>query len=112
MEDFKIIDMKIVLPRGEVVDLSYPVAELISFKEFSVVRFDVPIDEVYNENVVAIDSDGCLMWKIASRKYVYENSPYMKIIREGENVVAHNWDGQVLVLHSKTGRIVEKRQTK
>lgn len=112
MKNFNIVDGKVLLATGNSVELAYPVAELIDFNSIAVIRLNVPIEETCNENVIAIDALGNLVWKIPSRKYVYENSPYMKIAKEDENVAAHNWDGQVLIISAKTGLIVDKRHTK
>jgi hypothetical protein len=92
--------------------LPFPPTEEIEFDRIKVVLSLPPVEVTFNENVFGLNSTGEIIWQIPKRKYAYENSPYMKIIREGKNVVALNWDGLDLVISVEDGKIIEKRFSK
>jgi hypothetical protein len=102
----------LVFPDGVRVTFPFPVAEFIEFQSIVVVRLDVPIGKIFNENVFGVSACGDIVWQIKRRKYVYENCPYMNLLRSNSNIVAHNWDCLDLVLDPKTGTVIETVHSK
>jgi len=102
----------LIFPDGVRVTFPFPLAEFIEFQPVVVVRLDVPIGKIFNENVFGVSACGDIVWQIKRRKYVYENCPYMNLSRSNSNIVAHNWDCLDLVLDPKTGTVIETVHSK
>ena len=86
----------------------HPVGQAETFGNVAVVRLDVPPGTRLNENVFAISSDGRVLWQIAPESHAYEDSPYTGLSRDGDQVVAHNWDGAVLWLDPASGQVIRR----
>ncbi len=84
------------------VQFDSPIAEVLDFDGVMVVR--TRPTSASNENVYGISADGRIIWKVGSRRYAYEQSPYTAIRREGANVRLFNWDGLELIVDPSTGR--------
>lgn len=92
----------------KVMTFPYPVADVIQFPDFFVVRLEPAIKSRFNENVYGVDLEGKIAWQIARRDHVYEDSPYTAIAQEGELVKLFNWDGEELTVDPNSGRIIKK----
>lgn len=58
-----------------------------------------------NENVFGLNRDGEVKWRIDAIPHVYEDSPYINILKEGEFVRAVNWDGGQVFVRPRDGTI-------
>ncbi len=76
----------------------WPIKEVIFFKNAIVLRVEPPPGSNENENVYAIGMDGHIIWRVHKRHYVYPDSPYTKIGKEGNKLLLFNWDGFNLVV--------------
>jgi hypothetical protein len=110
--NFSIQNNELFTGNGERVQFLFPVAEFIEFEDVTIVRLNVPIDKILNENVFGVSKNGVVLWQISKRKYIYENSPYMNLSKSNKHVKAHNWDCIDLVLDPNTGDVIEKLQSK
>lgn len=99
---------KIILESGKVVGFKFPIAETLVFEEGIVVMLDVPPKSGFNENVYGINFDGQILWQIAARKYVYDDSPYTGIGYKNGMAALYNWDGLESVVDPKTGKVLEE----
>lgn len=101
------------LPDGQRVRLEAEASQVLEIGDVVIVRLHVQPGAIKNENVVAFDRKNAeLLWRIPVRKYVYADSPYTAISREGEYIWAHNWDGADVKLDTRTGEILEEKFSK
>lgn len=106
MTDYS-LDGKNILNNGKIIaSFSHNVAEIIQFEKVIVIRLQIPTIEVYNENVISIFKDGTFAWQVPKRNYLYSNSPYTELHKEGTSVKLLNWDGGKFVIEADTGRII------
>jgi hypothetical protein len=103
---FRIENGRLVFDSGKAGSFNYDVAEAVGFDKAVVVRLEVPAGVVLNENVYGLDYEGRMLWQVPVRKHVYTDSPYTKIARSGDGVVASNWDGLELTLDPETGGVL------
>ena len=94
------------------IKFPHPIAEVLEFQNIAIVMLAPKLKSAFNENVYGVDYKGNILWQIQQRKYVYEDSPYTGIIREGENVRLFNWDGAELIVDPSTGRILNEEYRK
>jgi hypothetical protein len=97
-----------ISPSGFVVEFASSVADVISFEHALVVRLDPSTEFKLNENVFGVNQNGKIAWTVTPRKYVYEHSPYVSIARQGNAVLASNWDGGELLIDPLTGRVLSE----
>lgn len=73
----------------------FPVTKAIELPEFLVVLLDPPLGTICNRNVMAIRTDGMVVWQIEESPHGGEkNQPFVDIVQdEHGNVVARNWNG-------------------
>jgi hypothetical protein len=88
------------------IEFRWPIAEVIQVDNFLVVRTDPNSGSCDNCNVFAVDVDGNIVWTVADRKYVYDDSPYTKIVVEGGKVKIFNWDGLTVEVEPSTWKEV------
>jgi hypothetical protein len=69
---------------------------------------EIPTGAKFNENVYGIDLTGNVLWQVPKKRYVYEDSPYTDIVRDGDNVVLFNWDGLQLTVEPKAGGVLRE----
>lgn len=92
---------------GREVTFLYPVAETLEIDGVVVVRLDVPLDVVLNENVYGLDQDGVELWQIPARDFVLERSPYVWL-READGLAyLGNLSDDVLTVGPRTGDVLE-----
>lgn len=96
------------LKGGKSLAFPFPVAEVIDYPSVAVVRLDVPPGSRFNENVFAVDHGANIVWQVPKKDYVYDDSPYTALEREGDNVVLYNWDGLELTVEALSGKVVKE----
>lgn len=77
-----------------------------------IVRLDIPLGVIFNENVYAVTADGKILWQITKMSHVYEDCPYANMLVKEGNIELYNWDGTILLVEPATGEILEKGYTK
>ena len=95
---------------GSRVDFKHPIAEVIAYDDLWVLRLKVPPKSTppLNENIYGIDAEGHILWQIAPRPHVGDDSPYVQLEWAGKHVEAFNWDGLQLTLDPKTGAVISE----
>ena len=89
---------------------NFPVAQTEVVAPIVVVRLDIPPKAHFNENIFGLDADGKILWQIPKRPHPYEDSPYTSLVRDGDTVIATNWDGLQLTLAPATGAVLREFQ--
>jgi hypothetical protein len=90
------------------VPFRYPIAKILDYDGVIVVLLEIPTGAKFNENVYGIDLTGNVLWRVPEKRYVYEDSPYTDIVRDGDDVVLFNWDGLQLTVEPKTGSVLSE----
>jgi len=83
------------------------IAEILDFEESIVVRLDENRTAV-RQNVFGLDYKGNLLWQLPLPVSFCAAAPYVRVSRHGGFVDAVNWDGHVLTVHPKAGRILNE----
>lgn len=91
------------------VRFDWPVREAIEVDGVIVVRTESPPGRINNRNVYGVLLDGNVVWRVQPVATVYEDSPFVSLIHQGENVVLGNWDGMEIVIDARTGKEVSRR---
>ena len=74
-----------------------------------ILRLEIPIKTIYNENVFGVNLDGNIIWQIPKVDLLYDDSPFVGLIKEDKKSVwAINWDGTALLLDVNTGEILKR----
>jgi hypothetical protein len=94
----------------EKVELPYPVDTVIVFDNLLVVRLEPSAKRIFNRNVLAIGSDGTVIWQIVESPHgATSDKPYVTIYVDSDgNLVAGNWNGVDYVVEIATGKIKTK----
>ena len=103
---FSIEDRAIIFGNGLRHTFDDVIAEALPFNDVIVVRLENQGWKRTNENVLAIDYKGRLVWRIKPRMYAFAESHYVNIYNRNDTVEAYNWDGTILSLNLKTGDVV------
>jgi hypothetical protein len=98
----------IVLDSGRTVSFPYPVAEAVEYPTVILVRLNVPTGSTFNENVFAVNDHGAIVWQVPKRQYVYADSPYTGMQRQGNDAILFNWDGLQLTVDASTGKVLRE----
>jgi len=104
--EFKVKGNTIELPSGKSVAFEYPISEAIEVDGVFVVRLRVPVDPMLNENVCAVDSDGCSLWCVPPIGPLLERSRFVRIGNAGSLVRLINVDGKTFDLEARSGNVV------
>ncbi len=101
--------MNLVISNDTVTTVIMPslIKQIIEFDQMVVVRLQPNIAKFINENIFGVSYSGKIKWQIATRKYVFEKSPYTNISKDGQMLKAHNWDGTDLLIDPVTGDILK-----
>ncbi len=94
------------------VQFSFEIKQVENFGDLLVVRLKVPVGITYNENVFGVSYDGRILWQIEKLKYIYKDSPFTGMVREGDYIKLCNWDGTDLIVDPNTGKIISKGYSK
>src|SRR5690349_20602465 len=103
---YHIEDRAIVFQGGTRFTFDDFMAETLPFDDAIIVRLENQGWKRTNENVVALDYKGRLLWRIAPRQHAFSESHYVSIFRKHENVDVYNWDGTILTLEPKAGELL------
>jgi len=98
----------LVFANGKSRTFQFPIADVMEYPDTAVVRLDVPPGSTLNENVFGVDDLGSIVWQVPNRKYVYADSPYTGMQRQGDHAVLFNWDGLELTVDAATGKVVRE----
>ncbi len=93
----------------------YNEVQRLSLVNISVIRVDIPIGSVVNENVYAVDKEGIRLWIIKypeHHKDEGKDNPVVHMKEEDGFVVLSRWDSSEYRLDILTGELTSLRYTK
>lgn len=90
------------------MNFPWPVGDVLEFAGVFVVRLEPEPGSCFNENVFGVALDGTIVWTIAKRKHVYDDSPYTSALKKDGYVKLFNWDGDELVIDPKSGAVLSE----
>jgi len=99
-------DQAIVFTGGVRCSFDDIIAETIPMDDCIIVRLENQGWKRTNENVVAVDYKGKILWRIPKRIHGSSESHYVNIYRRSDTIDAYNWDGSILTLDPKNGEIL------
>ncbi len=79
-------------------DFLYPIEETINVGDCLYVRLNVPLDKIYNENIFHVWMPRNTCWQIPRRNHPKTYSPYIRIEKHHNKILAYNDDGTVMEL--------------
>jgi hypothetical protein len=88
------------------VNFKWPVVQVVRFGSVLVARTEPSPGACDNENVHGVNANGVVIWTVARREYVYEDSPYTGVVDDNGMAKLLNWDGLTLVVDPATGKEV------
>ena len=94
------------------VTFPFKVKQVEKFDDVLVVRLEIPMGTIFNENVFGVSAEGKVIWQIEKMSYVYEDSPFTGMGKEGHYAKLCNWDGTDLLVNPNTGEIAKKSFSK
>ena len=94
------------------VEFPYTIGKIEIFDDCIIIMIDPPMKTTFNENIYSVSYDGNILWQIEKLKYVYSDSPFTGMVREGNNIKLCNWDGTDLTVNPNTGEIISKGWSK
>ncbi len=94
------------------LQFDYPIGEVLEFGEVIVVRLEVPVGTVYNENVFGVSCDGKVVWQVEKREWVRRESPYTGLSRKEKMVCLYNYEGFLVCLDPFTGQVIKEEFTR
>lgn len=108
------LDGKAIIINGKVIKLPYPSVQALILHGLIIVRVEPPIGEIYNRNILALESNGRLKWQISESPHGTEaDKPYMFIsINDRNELIAGNWNGVDYIVDLHDGSISTKSFSK
>ena len=83
------------------------IAETLEFEDCIVIRLAAG-SLAMNQNILAMDYKGNLLWKIPPPKSFNAHNPYVSLFRKEGFLEVMNWDGHLMTLHPKEGSILSE----
>ena len=83
--------------------LEYPIGEALEFGSTVVVRLEVPVGEVFNENVFGLSWDGRIKWQVAGVGQPDRDNPIVSIQARSNRVRLLSWSGIAVELDPESG---------
>ena len=104
---YEIEQTSIRFPNGKRIVFAGEIAEILDFDECIVVRLDESGTKDL-QNIYGLDYKGNLLWQLPHPVSFSAENPYVRVARNGGFVDVVNWDGHVLTVHPKIGRIMKE----
>ena len=102
---YVVSDSQVKFPNGKVIVLPHPVVQVLDLVDVIVLRVAPPETVVYQENVMAFDPGGVLLWTVPNFPFITGTHRYVSMqVRDGLLQLG-NTSGLELVLEPHTGQI-------
>lgn len=108
---YEIDDKKFTLlnpKENRTIIFDFPIRQLIEFHNCFIIRLEVDVDKIYNENVFGVSLEGKMLWQIEPMPHIDEQNPYTGMGREGDLIKLYSWIGINVTVIPYTGQIIEK----
>lgn len=110
-----VIDQGKLTVSGSLVDFPFPVRTAREAGSLLIVLLAIPFDEIFLDNVFAVDSQGKIVWQIQPPAGDWGGKsrlPYENLGMQGDLVSISDFYGLRFFADPKTGEIVGKGQSK
>jgi hypothetical protein len=108
---YLIKDNELIFTDNSIISFDFPIKEEINIDDILIIRLEVPIEKIYNENVYGISIKGQkIIWQINKVKYDSENCPFIKIYIKENQLFLRNWCHITFEVNYKTGEITNQEK--
>jgi len=109
LKTYKVLGNTLIFQSGGKVIFDYPIGETLDFQDAIVVRLELPLGVIFNENVFGLSYDGKVLWQISKQKHIEEDSPYTQLSYQNDKAGLYNWDASLYIAEPVTGEVIEER---
>jgi hypothetical protein len=88
------------------VKFPYEIREVKEINNTLIVRLEVVVKEIYNENVFCVSNEGNIIWQVQPYDFGSNDSPYTGITIIDSCLYLYNWGGFSVKVDAKTGAIL------
>ena len=100
--------LSVVSTDGISVIMEKPVKLLVALDHLAIIL----LVESSNQNVIAVDSQGHIIWRIKKHPWATQNSLYTSAWIENGSMVLYNFSGFDLTINPLTGEFLSQEQTR
>ena len=93
-------------------EFKFPILELRELEDRYIVLLEIPMNQIYNENVLCISKDGKLIWRIEYRDFPQPRSHYQGTEYNHNQLIVYNLNSFSVHVDIDTGRILRTDFTK
>lgn len=92
----------------------HQIAEHLVHNDLIILRFHVPADSTFDRNIVAVDGEGTIAWRVEepSRPPADDANPFVSVYKRGEQLWGHCYWGPEYRTDPDTGNLLERRDMK
>ncbi len=105
----------IIFANGKNVIFDYNITKHLILGSTIIILLSVPIDKIYNKNVIAFLVNGDFLWEIQESAYqgLSKDCPFINMAKIAENeILLFNWCDVILRVEANTGKILERMISK
>lgn len=97
---------------NQTVEFEYGIDDLVQLNGIIVVLLNIPTGETNNRNVIGLDQNGSIRWRIEELDSERADKPYVEIDITNGELVADNWMGVQAIVDIDTGAVKDTKLTK
>lgn len=97
---------------SQTVKFDYDIDDLVQLNGMIVVLLNIPTGETNNRNVIGIDQNGSIRWRIEELDSERADKPYVEIDVSNGELVVDNWMGVQATVDVDTGAVKDTKLTK
>jgi hypothetical protein len=96
----------LLLNDNVIKEFEFPIKSIVEFKNLVVVLLDQDYYKRDNENVFCVNKEGVIIWQVPKYEYSYDDSPFVNITKDSQNIKLWNWDSSFVIIEPDTGKVI------
>jgi hypothetical protein len=105
--DYSFDKDKLLLGDKTIIILDTEIAKVIRINDIVIVLLDY-YKSNRNDNVLAINQNGEIVWRIKDYPHPFDKSAFVDIrLQDDKKILVNNWDGSYVILDPITGVCIE-----
>jgi hypothetical protein len=115
--NFTFLKNKLLSNDQIIATFDYGIKKTLQFdNSIIIILFDPPSDLILNQNLIAINKNLEIIWRVQA-KSLYpgnaKNCPFIDISKnKEENLIAYNWCSYAVILEVSSGKVILEYETK